>query len=544
MDKTKTWEQYEKGIDYKTRIGLYNTVNVNERIFNGDQWHGIPHEGLPTPVLNFTDRTVTWKAAAVADRRTSMMMFAEGSTLEGDLKTYIDQLSAYTSTIWERLGMDYKTKEGLVDSAITGDFIMFFWWNDQIQTGQALKGDIDVEMIDNINYYPGDPNQKDVQKQPYIILAFREHVDSLKEEAKRNKIDPKLITGDAENEYTAGDRGKIELDDDSKVTTLLKLWKKDGKILCEKSVRNTVIRSEYDTKLTRYPIALMNWKPRKNSCHGTAEVTAIIPNQIFVNKVLALAMVNILNQAFPKVIYDETRIPEYTNQVGAAIPMQGDALGAIQVVSPANASFDAWRGLEVTTAKTMEMMGANDIVLGNINNPDNTSAFIATRDAAMVPLQLQQQRYYGMLEDIGMIWLDFITHFYKTGRMIPVKIPEVIDGQPTGKEVTTYVQIDSDKLKEIVMKIKIEVGPSTMWSEIQTIQTLDNLLQAGKITLKQYLERMPQGYIKDSDKLAQENDEMMQMQQQLSQATQMLEMLPPDIKQAVAAQVQMAQMTS
>lgn len=591
MEATKTWQQYEQGIDYKTRIGLYNLVNVNERFFHGDQWFGIPHDGLPTPVLNFIERVVGWKSAAVSDRRTSMMFFNEGKT-DKDAKTYVDQLSGYTSTLWERLKMDYLTKEGLIDAAVTGDFILFFYWDSTIQTGQALEGDINVAMIDNVNYYPGDPNQADPQKQPYIIIAFRDHIETLRKEAEANgvsKLD--LIKGDEDNDHTAGDRGKIELDDNTKITVLLKLWKGNGYevrsengtarfknkkeakkyieetqlqkytmkkctvVYSEKATRNVTIWKDRDTKLTRYPVAMMNWKPRKNCCHGTADVTSIIPNQVYVNKQLALAQIHALNMGFPKVLYDETRVPEYTNQVGASIPVSGPTNDAIKVVQPGTASFDTSRWLDTTMKQTMDMLGANDIVLGNVNNPDNTSAFIATRDAAMVPLQLQQQRFYAMLEDVGLIWLDFIQGFYKNGREIPIKTPEMETdntgsivkdekGKPklTGKEVTEYVPIDEEKLKALTMKIKIEVGPSTMWSEIQTIQTLDNLLAAGHLTLKQYLQRMPSGLIPDSDKLAEENDQMMQLQAQLQEATKILELVPPEVKQQINVQLQAANM--
>jgi len=45
MSVTQAWHEYEQGVDYKTRIGLYRTVDLNERFYAGDQWAGIPHEG-------------------------------------------------------------------------------------------------------------------------------------------------------------------------------------------------------------------------------------------------------------------------------------------------------------------------------------------------------------------------------------------------------------------------------------------------------------------------------------------------------------------
>lgn len=492
MSKTKAWEEYEQGIDYKNRIGLYSTVDLNERFFAGDQWVGIPHEGLPTPVVNFIKYASAWKIAAVTDRRLELRFFAEGQDDGGDIGTYATQISDYCDLLWERLKMDYLTKEGLKQAAIAGDYIQYFYWDDEIGTGQSLTGDINTMLIDNVNYYPGNPNDPDVQRQPYIILAFRELVSKVREEAEANGCKHiERIVSDDDTEYTSGDRGKIELDDAGKCNVLLKMYKKDGHVYCEKSVRDVVIQEEKDTQLTRYPIALMNWETRKNCCHGMAEVTGLIPNQVFVNKILALSQLNQVQTSFPKVIYDKTRIQQWSNKVAGAIPVNGDIGGAARYMNPPAMSYDAWRGLDVTIDKTMRMMGANDVTLGNISNPDNTSAFIATRDAAMVPLQSQQERFYAFIEDVGLIWLDFIQNFYKTGRKIPV--------EHEGERI--FVTLPDDALDEFTMRLKVDVGPSSMWSETQVLHTLDNLLARGQITFKQYLERIPDGHIPDKEGL-------------------------------------------
>lgn len=490
--KTLAWQQYEQGVDYKTRIGLYSTVDLNERFFAGDQWAGIPHEGLPTPVVNFIRYASAWKIAAVTDRRLKMSFFAEGVNDGEDIGIYARQISAYCDMLWERLKMDYLTKEGLKQAAITGDYVQYFYWDPDIRTGQALTGDINTLFIDNVNYYPGNPNTPDVQSQPYIIIAFRELLGKVRDEANKNGCENiEEIVSDEDNEYTSGDRGKIELDDAGKCNVLLKMYKKDGHVWCEKSVRDVVIQPEKDTGLTRYPVAMMNWDTRKNCCHGTAEVTGLIPNQVFINKILALAQLGQVQTSFPKVIYDRTRIREWTNRVAGAIAVNGDIGGAAQYLSPPVTSYDAWRGLDVTLQTTMKMMGANDVTLGNIRNPDNTSAFIATRDAAMVPLQSQQERFYSFIEDVGLIWLDFIKGFYRAGRMIPV--------MDSGQRV--FVPIPEGELDRFTMNLRVDVGPSSMWSEIQVLQTLDNLLRGGKISFKQYLERMPDGHIPMKDEL-------------------------------------------
>ncbi len=436
--------------------------------------------------------TSAWKIAAVTDRRLELNFFAEGEDDGQDIGTYAEQISAYCDQLWERMKMDYLTKEGLKQAAITGDYIQYFYWDDELDTGQALTGDINTLLIDNVNYYPGNPNEPDVQKQPYIILVFRELLSRVKAEAKANGI-KKLdeIVADEDWDYTSGDRGKVELEDEGKCNVLLKMYKKKGRVYCEKSVKNMVIQKEKETKLKRYPVAMMNWETRKNSCHGMAEVTGLIPNQVFVNKILALSQLNQVQTSFPKVLYDKTRIKQWSNKVAGAIPVNGDIESAARYIAPPNMSYDAWRGLDTTISQTMRMMGANDVTLGNISNPDNTSAFIATRDAAMVPLQSQQERFYSFIEDIGMIWLDFIQNFYKSGRKIPV----VKDGK------RTFVPIIDEEINKYTMRLKVDVGPSSMWSEIQAIQTLDNLLARGQISFKQYLERVPSGHIPKKEEL-------------------------------------------
>ena len=529
MSSTQIWQEYEQGIDYKARIGLYHTVDLNERFYAGDQWVGIPHEGLPTPVVNFIRYASAWKIAAVTDRQLKLKFFAEGVSDGGDIGIYARQISQYCDMLWERLKMDYLTKEGLKQAAITGDFIQYFYWDSTLETGQALTGDIATQIIDNVNFYPGNPNSTDVQNQPYIILAFRELLSKVKEEARANGcVNVDEITADEDNSYTAGDLGKVELEDAGKCNVLLKMYKKDGHVWCEKSVRNAVIQPPKDTRLTKYPVALMNWDTRKNSCHGVAEVTGLIPNQVFVNKILALSQLSQMQMSFPKVIFDRTRIREWSNKVAGAVAVNGDIAGAAQYLMPPGATYDAWNGLNATLDTTMRMMGANDVTLGNITNPDNTSAFIATRDAALVPLQSQQERFYAFVEDIGLIWLDFIKQYYRTGRMIPL--------EQEGQRI--FIPIADDVLDAYTLRLKVDVGPSTMWSEVQVVQTLDNLLKGKEISFRQYLERVPDGHIPMREELLDEVKSW-EAQQELAQSAPTLPQMdaaisPETIKKLVS----------
>ena len=56
--------------------------------------------------------------------------------------------------------------------------------------------------------------------------------------------------------------------------------------------------------------------------------------------------------------------------------------------------------------------------------------------------------------------------------------------------------------------IKQDVGASSYWSEMANMQTLDNLLMNHHITLKQYLERLPSGYISKKQELIRDIEAM------------------------------------
>jgi hypothetical protein len=49
--------EYEKGVDFKNQLNLYDTVRSNEDFYIGKQWEGVQSNGLPTPVFNFIKRS-------------------------------------------------------------------------------------------------------------------------------------------------------------------------------------------------------------------------------------------------------------------------------------------------------------------------------------------------------------------------------------------------------------------------------------------------------------------------------------------------------
>jgi hypothetical protein len=240
MENTLIWDKYQKGLDYQSKISFLPTVDKNERFYSGDQWHGIKTNKLPTPVLNVTKRIIDWKVSQVMSDLLKMQFSAEGisdSAKDESSKQFRDTaklFTEYTLTLWENLKMDSMNEKGLLKAAQACSFVSYWYWYDKVDNGDGQMGNINREIINSCNYFPGDPNDPEINNayepvQPYIVLAFRKMVSDVRREASENGVteeEIKNIVSDDEKNKQAGDMAKTELDgDDGKCIVLLYLYK-------------------------------------------------------------------------------------------------------------------------------------------------------------------------------------------------------------------------------------------------------------------------------------------------------------------------------
>ena len=120
---------------------------------------------------------------------------------------------------------------------------------------------------------------------------------------------------------------------DGKATYLLLFRREDGFVRCEKSTRTHILR-RFETGLRHYPVARFHWTPVRDCCHGASPVSEMIPNQRYINAAYAMVMKHMTDTAFSKVVYDKSRIPEWSNAVGEAIAAMGggNVADAVSVV--------------------------------------------------------------------------------------------------------------------------------------------------------------------------------------------------------------------
>lgn len=514
-DTQRFWKRYEKGKDYLYKKGLITDTQRNWNFFSGKQWEGLQSGDEELPMLNFIKPTIKHKVSTVSQNN----MVAKFSDMDGreELNEYYETLNAKFSECWEKTNMDLLLWSTIKDSAVTGDGILYYG------TGDVA----DVQQVPNTNIYYGDESEPDVQKQPYIILWQRLSLRTVRTEAELNGLSAEeieMIVPDDETEDVIGNRDEVEQStskNDKKVTCIIHMEKKNGIIHVAKATKHVVYEPEHPVQVTLpniedpenplkgrglslYPIVKISWEDFPNDARGLSEVKQLIPNQLEINKTLARRSIIIKLTAFPKIAYDGTVIqnPEDLDKVGAPIEITSGGVEsvsqAIQYLSPAQSNSDPKNYADDLLENTQELSGAGETVMGNINlNRVASTAILAVRDQANLPLNEQVAKMKKLVEDQAKVWLEILFVYHPDGFDTVKEIQDPL----TGEKSLVPAKITKDILDQLKPSIRIDVSNDNPWTKEAEQTWADNALAQQHITFEEYVELAPESGIVPKAKL-------------------------------------------
>lgn len=495
-------EELDRGKGYKSAIDLYATVDRNEAFYTGDQWRGVDAPDVDKPIINVLQRVVSMFVAKVAsdDFAANFTPFHEDDMTASTTK----MLSGEVDKVIELCEIKRLNKICVRDCAVDGDCCLYTYWDADAPTGQDIRGAIKAEILPNINVHFGNPYNSDPQQQPYILIVRRLPVDEVRTRAEDNGVGEeermRIRPDEDGNQGEAGNDNKL-------VTLICKMWRDGDTIQAMECTEDVVVRKQYDTQLTRYPIAWMGWEKVRSSYHGRAALTGLIPNQIAINKIYAGLLYQAKKTAYARVVYDSTRLPQgYKESPGQAIKVTGGVQSikdAIMYLDGAQINQSVVNLIDNLIQLTRDNMGANDATMGDVN-PDNASAIIALQQQDSLPLQLHQQEFYSFVEQQVRNIIDMMRAFYGN-RVVQMDVP-VIDpmtGEQTMQQQETMY--DFGQLTDENMRVRIDIGTSSYWSEQLQVQTLNNIFTSGIMNdpaaFALFLEVMPDKYIPKKAKL-------------------------------------------
>lgn len=512
LDPKNIFKEYSDLRQFKASIGekgIYEQSRINERFYAGDQWHGV-RCGSERPLVrhNIIKRIGDFKMSQIMSSPLNVTYSADGiintvsehknvkelksrisrdpdfrfvgNTDTCEINTVMSALSDYRRFTAERLGFEGLCAKALRNAYISGSTVMYTYWDSELKTSGDSEGDIRCEVLDIENVYFADPYLTDTQRQPYIIIASVSDVEQVKREARRFGM-PGAIRD-------------IERDShDGKVTVLTKLYKEYSaggtSVKCVKVTKSTVLRRPFDTGLRMYPVALFAFGERRNLIYGDSEITHLIPNQIAINRMITANVWAAMTMGMPMMVVNGDSVTgDITNDPGQIIKVFGsneDVAGAVRYVSPPDFSGDLCNNVNTLIENTLSQSGASAVALGDID-PDNAAAITALHDAAVMPLTLVKNRFYGFVEEISRIWADFWLTNYGMRR---IRVED--------ENGVWFMPFDAERYSRLYLTARVDVAADTHYTNRESVEILGSLYDRGIITKKQYLKRLPQSLVPD-----------------------------------------------
>lgn len=490
---TKYWQMFEAGRSIEALRGMRTNSQAAYNFYEGDQWKGLPvKNAYKLPVLNFIKPSINYKLNMTCLNEMKVNITGKDAKVCEYLTETINQKL-------DEMRMDKAKWEIVREGLISGSGYILFPDGRIMQEGyKCSRRDTVMQFIDSNNIFFGDEKEKDVQKQPYILIMERRHVEEVKEIARRNRVDEteiRNIVSDDDHIYeeVTTDVQEEVKSDNPKCTCLIYMTIKDGTLHIARSTKQCVfvpetpvIGQNSQIGMTAYPIISYIVNPKKGSARGRGEVLSMIPNQIEYNANLVRMAEAVKNTAYPKTVYDKDSIDniEEIASVGGMIAVSGNAqkvTDAIGYLPPSKISSDALNLNALLCDKTRELHNAGSAVMGDVD-PTKTSgtAIITLRDQANVPLNEIQAEYKKMFEDCALVLYRYLVAHNPDGVHTQGSFSE------DEGEVITQQQLDA-----VDARFRIDVSSIQPDSIYGREQALEALLAKNLITFEEYVNALP-----------------------------------------------------
>lgn len=525
LQETDIWQLYLKGMNFLERRGIYRDTDLNNRMYNGDQWYGLKIEGVEKIQHNFIKPIVKHKTATITANLFAINYSPENienvEFTETARKT-CELLNKKASKVWDKDFMDIKVKKWCKQSAINDEAIAYVTYN--YDEDMPLN-----EIISKNDIMYGDENESEIQLQPYILIRQRKTIIELQEMARKEKIDEKLIeniVGDNDTSTVAGISGKDELED--KCWLITKFFRKNGTIHFSQATKYCEIKKAKDMGVTLYPIAHFNWEEQEGNARGVGEVRQLIPNQLETNKTAMRRAITTKNISYPQKVVNEDSIQNIkdVNKVGATIRFKDmgntRASDVFMNTTPGQMGPDSEKLQSELINLSRELNNAGDATTGNIN-PESASgrAILAVQNAQNQPLNDQVVGLKTFLEDIARIWFEMWKVYASNGLLI-----EEESADPLTNETTTkIVQVPSYILDALSTSVKVDITPKGAYDKYAQELSLENMFTQGKISFEEYVNALDSDSVMPKVKLEGILKKRKESEQQINaleqQATQM-----------------------
>lgn len=500
---TRNWYLYEVGKNYNNMQNLYEDGKENYNYYHGRQWEGLkkPSSASEPIVLNIIKPIIKYKVNVVNQNSYQLVFNPNTYNTQEELQQLKDVtkgLTQFVNRMWEKSQSGKIVRNIVKNACINSEGIIHFFNEEE---------NIFSEEIDKNNIYYGNENESNIQKQPYILIAYRKTVEEVRELARKNKENGLTTASNEDIETIVSDMDYMEQPGSEKRTVevtpmclVIRKYekKKDGKIWVSESTRYCSIVDEQNTECELYPFAHYVWEEERGYSRGISEVRGLLENQREINRTATRRAIAVKLGAYPKLVVDKDRVQnkEALGQVGTTIELKemraDDVNKVISYLKPASMSADAYNLQQDLIQGTRELAGAGDTATGQVD-PTQASgkAILAVQQASQQPLTEQVENYKYFLEDCLKVIFDLIKVYFINGLTL-YTTEDVVDELGQTESIETPFKITQKELEALDVNMKIDITPQSPYDKYAQEMSLENLLIRNYITLEEYTEALPE----------------------------------------------------
>lgn len=465
------YKQFEAAQHYKNSKNIIEHANRAVNFYEGNQWGDFKGK-LPfeKPSINIIQNVIDGKAASINQKIFKINFVVDNDNLS------TNTISKFTDYQLKEMQHEDIILAATYDTLIKGTGIWYEYWNEDKEGVLGnIEGALEAALIDIEDIAFANPNEKNVQKQEWIIIRSRESVKFIKDSCTtlNDKQKEEFIVGDSvDSKYT----NNIDQKDEEMCYSYMKMFKKDGEVYFEKATKEIVYQEptslnpltnekaikktkkqleenedndvyedlyekdsinrhtmqfdkdddlteeeamEQKYKANQYPVNVLTFLERNNCIFGLSFAYQLIPQQKLINQLIAANTLCAIKQAQPSVLVKAgalgTANVDFSKPNSIITDYSGYGVNdAIKLLSGGTVPTAQFELAQAMITMTKDVYRANDILNDGRNIASDMSGTAISQLNAIkdMPIAQWQQKLSRVIAREGKILEMFYKLFY------------------------------------------------------------------------------------------------------------------------------------
>lgn len=246
---SKLWTMYQNARSYQTGLGLTTDIPMAVDFYEGRQWPAKTEatKDIPRPIVNIVKFIVRNKKSSIVGSPVSIVFT---SNKKPDLA---QKLTEFNKIIEAEMEMDEVRNRKVQDGIVKGTGVVHYYWDSEARGEMGdYEGGVRAEIIDPLNTFFANPQERDEQKQKWILIASRVEVSAAKAmlDEKHKAAAEDIVPDDADIMYT----DENEQEGEKLVTVLTRYFRKDGEVYYERATKSVMLHDPEPMTPKRFDI--------------------------------------------------------------------------------------------------------------------------------------------------------------------------------------------------------------------------------------------------------------------------------------------------